>query len=181
MLVNKEDIINKTLEAEGGLVNHKNDKGGLTNYGITFNLYKRYFPEARAYDFVRMTREQAYKFYEKAFYENYKLDKIPAAIRDIFYDMSVNHGIRNATVMLQKSLTKLKKRVIIDGIIGPNTLAAAEDISEAQLFRKTLNDTRAEFYTAIIRRDPSQMVFKRGWFNRIDKFRDPEEKLLASS
>ena len=54
--MNKDEIFNAILEKEGGYVNHPDDKGGPTNWGIT-----QVTARAHGYDgdMQKLTRQQA--------------------------------------------------------------------------------------------------------------------------
>ena len=56
-------IINDIIRKEGGYVNHPDDKGGSTNYGITLKLYQRYNPFAMISDLQKMS-EAEFSFIE---------------------------------------------------------------------------------------------------------------------
>lgn len=168
-----KDIIEQTLKHEGGWSNHCADKGGATNFGITFATYKMYNPSATLEELRTMTKAEAIRFYEEHFFKTYKIADLPDAIQDIMFDMCVNHGPRNAAKILQRSLSALGTNIEVDGKIGPMTIKHANEVANISPdeLRNKVNDKRWEFYKAIVENNPSQQVFINGWKNRVDSFR----------
>ena len=81
--------VNLVLESEGGYVNHPDDPGGETNFGIS----KRAYPHL---NIAGLTKEQAIQIY----YEDYwmpvaRLVKTPG-MRTVVFDAAVNHGVGRA-------------------------------------------------------------------------------------
>ncbi len=70
-------FIERVLSHEGGYVNHPQDPGGETNWGITKRT-----AQANGYNgsMRAMTREQAISIYRKAFWERYRADQMPEAV-----------------------------------------------------------------------------------------------------
>ncbi len=70
-------FIERVLSHEGGYVNHPQDPGGETNWGIT----KR-SAQATGYNgsMRAMTREQSISIYREAFWERYRADQMPEAV-----------------------------------------------------------------------------------------------------
>jgi len=137
---------------EGGYVNHKNDKGGETNFGIS----KRSYP---GLDIKNLTVEEATRIYKEDFWVHSSVEKIPYELRYQFFDMCVNHGANRATKILQSAV-----RVTEDGVIGAKTiekLKGLDNISVAQ--------ERMEFFIRIVKSNPSQIAFLEGWGNRCFK------------
>ena len=68
----KNKAINKIIEIEGGYVDHPDDGGGKTNWGITeikaqeFGYYG---------DMRDLSRELAFQIYEKDFYEKIRISR----------------------------------------------------------------------------------------------------------
>lgn len=159
-------IIKKTLEVEGGYVNHPLDRGGATNFGITQRTYDEYrdgkgLANSDVKDISMGEVEEIY-FYE--YWLKTRCNEIPAPLNMLLFDASVNHGPRNAIRLLQRA-TGSK----VDGLLGPKTIAAAERLSADQdLATMSFTDHRRAFFEAIIKRDPSQEVFRRGWMRRLD-------------
>ena len=54
--------------------------------------------------------------------------------------------------------------VSVDGIVGEKTLAAINGRNARELFAD-IKRARISFIEGIIKRDPSQMVFKKGWLS----------------
>jgi lysozyme family protein len=164
-----DKIILTTLKHEGGISNHKADRGGLTNFGITFRTLKSFIPAATEESLINMTKEQAIAFYRTYFFYGMGVDKYPKEIQDIMFDMNVNHGVGNSTRILQRALVLSGMPVTVDGIPGRQTLSAAQKVNLKTL-RDNLITARLRFFQAIVRNDPSQAVFARGWENRAKSF-----------
>lgn len=168
-----EEMIEIVLKHEGGLVNHPADPGGLTNRGITLATYQRYYPDKTAEDLKKMPKEKAVEFYRKHFYEKYSVDKLPCCIQDIFLDMTINHGVGNASKILQRGINGTGASIVVDGKVGKKTRAAAEAAAkkDCQELREQINDSRQQFFNRIISNRPQMQVFARGWRNRVNSFR----------
>lgn len=55
----------------------------------------------------------------------------------------------------------------MDGIVGVKTIAALNDRNARELFAE-IKRARVSFIEGIIKRDPSQIIFKRGWLTRLN-------------
>lgn len=147
-------IFNRLIGHEGGYVNDPRDPGGETNWGITKRTAQAngYHGNMRA-----MTREQAFKIYQSAFWVRYQCDKMPSAIAFQFFDAAVNHGLGNASRMLQRAVG-----VADDGIIGSMTLAAVKKMAISDVIMH-LNAERLEFYTKL----GHFATYGKGWVRRV--------------
>ncbi|MCT6720026.1 glycoside hydrolase family 108 protein [Acidovorax sp. K2F] len=144
------DLIDRVLSHEGGYVNHPNDPGGETKFGIA----KRSYPSV---DIKALTREDAVAIYERDFWQRVQGDKLPRALAFQALDAAVNHGIGNAVRWMQRAAG-----VADDGIIGPATLAAVGRADPADLVLQ-FNAERLEFYAKLQTFD----TFGRGWARRV--------------
>lgn len=106
--------VDVVLHHEGGYVNHPNDPGGETIYGIS----RRSHPDV--WRNGRPTIEDAKRIYHRDYWLPIKADALPLPIALMVFDAAVNAGNRQAARFLQRAL-----RIHDDGIIGPTTLAAA--------------------------------------------------------
>lgn len=147
-------IFNRLIGHEGGYVNDPRDPGGETNWGITKRTAQAngYQGSMRA-----MTREQAYKIYYSAFWLRYQCDKMPDAVAYQFFDAAVNHGLGNASRMLQRAVN-----VADDGIIGNMTIAAIKKMAISDVIMR-LNAERLEFYCKL----STFATFGKGWVRRV--------------
>ena len=87
MLKHFDQAFDRLISHEGGYVNHPNDPGGETNWGVTKRTAQEngYTGSMRA-----MTRAQAIEIYKKAFWERYRCGEMPYAISFQFFDVFVN-------------------------------------------------------------------------------------------
>ena len=147
-------IFNSLIGHVGGYVNDPRDPGGETNWGITKRTAQAngYQGSMRA-----MTREQAYKIYYSAFWLRYQCDKMPDAVAFQFFDAAVNHGLGNASRMLQRAVN-----VADDGIIGNMTIAAIKKMAISDVIMR-LNAERLEFYCKL----STFATFGKGWVRRV--------------
>lgn len=144
---------------EGGYVFDQNDPGGETKYGISKGAYK-------ALNIKELTLKQAKEIYWRDYWEKGKFEEIS----DIFvamqlFDLSVNLGIRGATIVLQRALRAGGIVVKEDGLIGPETLSVAKNFDGAILLA-AIKAEAAGYYRVIAAKKPSQRKFLSGWLNR---------------
>ena len=90
--MNKDEIFNAILEKEGGYVNHPDDKGGPTNWGIT-----QVTARAHGYDgdMQKLTRQQALDILNADYWIAPRFDhvaEISTAIAEKLCDAGVNMG-----------------------------------------------------------------------------------------
>lgn len=168
-----KQIIEKTLQHEGGLVDHPNDRGGLTNFGITIGFFQDIRPGATPDDLRAMTRDEAAEIYYERLFEPNRVEELPCVVQDVYFDMIVNHGRRRAGIILQRAIFRRGESIKIDGIVGNKTRAAAIQANQKNpsALREAVIDKRERFYRDIVANDPSQSVFLNGWLRRNNSFR----------
>jgi len=185
-----EDTLKIVLGFEGGYNNDPNDKGGETNYGITAATLesakaKGWIPANVTIKNIKL--DHAKTIYKKGYWDVVKADNLPDPLDLIIFDMAVNHGPNTAVKILQQSLNSILKAgnsLVVDGIIGPKTLAAVKDVVSMDhnmwlqpnsLVRYLCIDVlmnRVELYTSIITNNKSQERFFKGWIvNRVVKLK----------
>lgn len=142
-----------------GYVNIAADRGGETKYGVAQNAN----PQVRVRD---LDLEGAMEVYFQNYWLRGKCDKLPYPVSLIHYDGCVNHGIGRANKFLQRAVG-----VTDDGVVGPGTLAAVNEGDLSQIIQ-SISEQRANFYQAIVKRDPGQGIFLKGWMRRIDEVTD---------
>lgn len=144
----------RVIGHEGGYVNHPQDPGGETNWGVTKNTARAYGYNGSMRD---MTREQAKSIYKQGFWDRVQGDKLNDAVAFQLFDAAVNHGIGNAVRMMQRALG-----VADDGIVGNVTLSALQAINPSDFVLK-FNAQRLNFYTSL----STFGTFGKGWVRRV--------------
>lgn len=145
---------------EGGYVNDPSDPGGETKFGIS----KRSYPHL---DIANLTREEAIAIYRRDWWDKYGYGRLASsAIAAKVFDLSVNVGPRRAHEMLQRALHAVGRRdVVVDGIIGPQTIAAVNAAPPDALLA-ALRAEAAAYYRQLIERNPTLKKYERGWMRR---------------
>lgn len=152
------------LGIEGGVSNDPDDRGGLTNAGVTQRTYdawraSHHLPQ-QPVTMISMVEVQ--QLYWEDYWGAAQCDRFPAPIDTIIFDMAVNSGPKQALMTLQGTMNIAK-----DGVVGPKTMAAVASYQPLTLADQYL-DARERFYYDICARDPSQKKFLSGWINRIN-------------
>jgi lysozyme family protein len=147
-----ESALHFTLSWEGGYVNHPDDPGGETNFGIS----KRAYPNE---DIVNMTIERASEIYKRDYWDKCSCDLLPNKTATVVFDLAVNSGTKRARKALQEAA-----QTEIDGAIGPNTLSRVARYDDTVLARKVLM-IRVKFL-CLLARKKSNIYFIHGWMRR---------------
>lgn len=143
-----DKAILEVLKHEGGYVNHPNDPGGETNFGIT----KRNYPST---DIKNLSKEQAIEIYKRDYWLSY-LDELPYQIAAKLFDMIVNMGIRQAVKLAQRAAG-----VKDDGILGHDTIKGLQNTPVEKIVEQQKN-----FYKSLATSKPKLKVFLVGWLKR---------------
>ncbi|MHC1728566.1 MAG: glycoside hydrolase family 108 protein [Syntrophobacteraceae bacterium] len=167
------------LRHEGGLVNHPQDPGGITNFGVSLRYLKKlgvidpldgylygdmdHDGDIDAEDIKKMTQDEALRIYKAQWWDRYKYGQIcylPTAAK--VFDFAVNAGPVRAGICLQKVLNKYwLAKLKQDGVIGPLTLVAINAILNPQYLLAVFKLEIIRFYASL-----DKMVFLDGWVNR---------------
>lgn len=153
------------LKWEGGFVNDPIDKGGATNKGITIGTFRQFYgKDATVEQLKHITDEQWLHVFKAGYWDRWKADRITnQSIANILVDWVWASGVWGI---------KIPQRVLgvtEDGIVGEKTLAALNTQNPAEFFAK-IKTERIKFVDDIVRRNPEQVRFIKGWKNRINEF-----------
>lgn len=165
------------LHHEGGYVDHKNDPGGATNFGISLRFLQKQNivdgdfdgdGDVDADDIRAMTREDAKNAYKKAFWIPNKINDIKSSlIATKVFDMAVNMGGRQAWKLVQRACTKLGVVLTDDGIAGPKTLSGVNSmLAKDYILLREIRKQQMEFYEGLVSKRPKLSVFALGWYRR---------------
>ena len=139
----------RLIGSEGGYVDHPNDPGGETKFGVS----RRSYPDV---DIKSLTREQAKEIYRRDFWQRGRMDEYDPAIAFQVFDIAVNSGIETAVRLLQRAAG-----VADDGHIGPVTVAAVKSKSVTDMLMLIVAH-RIKFWTRL----STWPTFGKGWANR---------------
>lgn len=171
----KDDIFNAILGKEGGYVNHPDDKGGPTNWGITQTTAR-----AHGYtgDMRQLTRQRALEIYEADYWYGPRFDLVSAvspAIAAELCDTGVNMGPSVQVKWFQRWLNVFNIQqqfypdLLADGQIGPRTISALKSFlarrgaeGETVLLR-ALNCSQGQRYLELAEQRPANESFVYGW------------------
>jgi lysozyme family protein len=161
-----EQAIDAVLRREGGYVNHPDDRGGCTNYGITRATLEAWRGRRVTCEDVRaLSVGEARSIYVTLYVTGPRFDEIADdRIRALCIDWAVQSGPVVAAKALQRAAG-----VEADGMIGPDTLAAVAGGDPARLYRAVLA-ARCDHIARILEVRADQRVFAAGWLRRLAEF-----------
>ena len=148
--MNFDQAFERLIGHEGGYVNHPDDPGGETKFGIT----KRTYPLE---NIKGMTLERAKALYLRDYWGPAGCDAVPDGIKFDLFDMAVNSGAVTAIKTLQRAVDATP-----DGILGPKTLQAINSMPAPRLVAR-LNGHRLDLMADL----KTWPVFGRGWAKRV--------------
>jgi type VI secretion system secreted protein VgrG len=152
------------LKNEGGYVNDPNDKGGITNYGITATTAAQYGYTGDMHSIPTATVQTIWR----AFWDGGGLDgctdqNVATALLDASAD-----GWGNAATVIQTALAACGWQGDQDGKMGPDTLAGV-NATDPNTFLQALSQAWLNWYAGIVANDASQQGFLAGWNNRANR------------
>lgn len=152
--MNFDQAFDQLLNHEGGFVDHPDDPGGATRYGITEAVAREVGYRG---DMRDLPVALAARIYRERYWNAVRADELPEAVRYLVFDAAVNSGVGQAARWLQRAVG-----VRDDGVIGPWTLAAARAHNPEVLVRRYLSQ-RLRFMAGL----SNWPAFGRGWARRI--------------
>jgi len=160
-----EALISKVIEREGGYVNHPQDRGGPTNWGITQATLADWRGQpVTEFQVKALSQDEARHIYRDRYFRG--LDGVTdPKVLELLFDYAVNSGTGRAVKALQSVIGATP-----DGAWGPKSAAALKAVPDQSKLYWPLVCERLDNYLRIIGRDPSQAVFAAGWANRIVPF-----------
>jgi len=184
---NVEQIATEIVAREGGFVNDPDDPGGATNFGVTIHTMRRLGldldrdGDVDVGDVRALSRGQAVAIFIDHYYRRPGIAGLPEALRASVFDMYVNAGA-NAVKILQRLLREMGEAVDVDGVIGPQTQAAAARAAMAapDHIGDAYGIARRNYYLALADARPASRKFARtrsggkgGWIRRAEEFIAP--------
>jgi lysozyme family protein len=184
-----DDILTDILRREGGFTADKEDDAhyGLaqprngrpfdctcTNLGITQATLSAYYGRQASIEEVRnLSPDLAREIYATRYFSGPRLHTLPEPIQAAMLDASVNSGPRRAVIFLQAVLNQAGYGPMqCDGAVGPTTRAAAERAQQdmGAMLLAALIEQRRAFLADLVKADPGDARFWRGWMRRLREF-----------
>lgn len=184
-------IAEEIVAREGGYVNDPDDPGGATNFGVTIHTMRRLGLDLTGdgaittADVRAMTRDRAVDIFITHYFERPRIAEAPAELQPSLFDMYVNAG-GNAVKILQRLLCDMGYSVSVDGVIGPQTLAAtrAAAVPDPVALRDAYSVARRNYYFRLADGRSASRKYARtraggkgGWILRAERFLSPRYHL----
>lgn len=189
-----EEVAAQIVAREGGYVNDPDDPGGATNYGVTIGTMKSLGLDLNkdgrvdATDVRMLTRAQAQQIFVEHYFRRPRLSDLPPGVQASVFDMYVNAGT-NAVKILQRLVARMGFSATADGVIGPQTVAAAHDAAAAapDHFADAYGIARRNYYYSLADQRPASRKYARsksggkgGWITRAEEFISPRYHLTEA-
>jgi lysozyme family protein len=156
-------LVEKLMDHEGGYVDNSHDPGGCTNIGITLTTLREWRHDmGLTCDDVRaLTRADARAIYFAKYWNALRCDDLPPGLDYEVFDFGVNAGVSRSAKTLQTLLADRDPSLKVDGVIGPQTIAALAKASPRALVDE-FHAARMAFYQSL----PTWGTFGNGWTRR---------------
>lgn len=184
-------IAEEIVAREGGYVDDPDDPGGATKFGVTIHTMRRLgldlTGEGRidSEDVRRIDRTRAIEIFISDYFRRPRIAELPEALQPSVFDMYVNAGAQ-AVRILQRLLGEMGFDVVADGVIGPQTAAAARQAGDPDpvVLCDAYGVARRNYYFRLADRRAASRKYARtrrggkgGWIRRAEEFMSPRYHL----
>lgn len=160
----EDDLIDGVIEREKGFVDHPNDRGGATKFGVTaktLGLWRKYGRQATRQEVRDLTLAEAKEILRVQYLVGPGFDAIKDdVLRVIVVDDGILSGQTTAAMTLQRCLG-----VRDDGVIGKATKAALQACDPRVVAVRVIK-ARLVRYAQIVENNRTQGDFIEGWVVR---------------
>ncbi|MXO66246.1 glycoside hydrolase family 108 protein [Altericroceibacterium endophyticum] len=169
-------IIGGVISMEGDFVDHEDDPGGATRFGVTEEVARS---DGFTGDMASLPRNRVITIYGDKYVVKPGFDRIVArstALGEEVIDAGVNLGPRRPSCYLQSALNALNRQqrdyanITEDCAIGPATMAAYDALARkrgkekaCELVLKLVDAQQAAHYLSLARNDSKFESFMPGW------------------
>lgn len=182
-MTNFQSCLSVILQHEGYYSKDPVDKGGETFMGISRVFHKNW----EGWEFIDASNRSGQvpdkvlllpmvsSFYKTNYWDRFMGDKLPQDLAVEMLDIAVNIGLFKAVSLLQEACNLLNDNgsrwddMKVDGVFGDETLIVVKTACDKGLryLVNTLNVMQGAYYLDVVRRNPKQEKFLRGWCERI--------------
>ncbi len=186
-----QEIAAQIVAREGGYVNDPDDPGGPTKYGVTLATLQRLGRDITGdgrvtlKDVKALLQADARDIFIDNYFRAPQIDRLPTVLQASVFDMFVNSG-KQAIRILQRLLNDMGQSVTVDGVIGPQTIAAAKaaQMAAPDYLADAYGIARRNYYYRLADKRPSLRKYARrrnggkgGWIRRAEEFISPRYHL----
>lgn len=176
-MIDITEMLEDLLDREGGYVDHPDDRGGATNFGITRSVA---VAAGWAGTMRDLPRDFALGIYRRRYWSVPRFDAVAAIAAEIaaeLFDTGVNMGPGVAAGFLQRSLNALNRQgrdwpdILVDRAIGPATidalrrLVAVRGKAGVAALLKALNALQGARYIELAEGRQANESFLFGWLS----------------
>jgi lysozyme family protein len=155
---------------EAGFVNDPTDKGGATNMGITIGTWRQIgYDKDGDGDIdvtdIRLLDEHDFSAVLKVYWNKWQANRLlNQSVANLLVDWVFTSG--KWGIVIPQRILGLKE----DGIVGNQTIMAVNLADQKKLFT-SIFEARKKFFEDIVKNNPSQKRFLKGWLNRLNDFK----------
>ena len=156
-----------TLKNEGGFSHHPNDRGGATNRGITAATLAKFLgkPSVSVQEVKDLDYATTTQIYKRYYWDVMNLDQVfDQGIATALFDMGVLCGTGTAARLCQEVLGMMP----VSNTINAATLARLNATTD-EVFIPAFAARHRQRFEQIVKNNPSQQVFLKGWLNRANR------------
>jgi len=158
---------------EAGFVNDKTDKGGATNMGITIGTWRQIgYDKDGDGDIdvtdIRLLDERDFSAVLKIYWNKWQANRlINQSVANLLVDWVYTSG--KWGIVIPQRILKIEP----DGIVGNQTIITVNLVDQKKFFDAVF-EARKKFFNDIVKNNPSQKRFIKGWLNRLNDFKFSE-------
>lgn len=164
------------LKHEGGLSNDKDDRGGITKYGISLRFLKSENldidddGDVDKDDIIHLDLAEADEIYAKFWWNRFHYNNINDLILATkIFDTSVNMGASQCHKILKRAMNHLVDIPIVEtGDLNASTIALVNRLNPKDLLENFRTEEK-DVYLQIVERNPRMKVFESGWLKRANE------------
>ncbi|MFA6925060.1 MAG: glycosyl hydrolase 108 family protein [Bacteroidales bacterium] len=174
------------FEWEGKISNNKNDKGGLTNMGVTWGTFQTLAKsvlgiEPTKENFLKLTKpqvEKIIKWYWNQVKGDYIKDQRVANVVTDWYWGSGKEAMKWTNGVMKKYFNEPMPKNA--SVLSMDTINKMNKVNQDKLYN-SLTAERKIFIDGLVKKDKTQQGFYAGWINRLNDMWEHNKQFIKES